>query len=125
MLNMATADDLNDDVDYGYLYEDVKEECSNYSEVEDLRIPQPVKKVNLKGLLQKADRLRPKMPVRLDEPAGVGRVYVKYVSPRVQLLLSVLVAWLVGRLLVGLLYSLAVLVHYHMISYINMPDLRV
>jgi splicing factor U2AF subunit len=81
MLNMAIANDLNDDVDYGYLYKEVKEECSNYIEVEDLRIPQPVKKVNLKGLLQKADRLRPKMPVRLDEPAGVGRVYVKYVSP--------------------------------------------
>ncbi|KAF8957475.1 hypothetical protein BDZ97DRAFT_1906809 [Flammula alnicola] len=44
MLNMVTTDDLVDDADYGDLYEDVKEECSNYGEVDDLRIPRPVKK---------------------------------------------------------------------------------
>jgi splicing factor U2AF subunit len=58
MLNMVTAEDLNDDVDYGDLYKDVREECSNYGEVEDfkLNIPRPVKKTNLNGLLQIADR---------------------------------------------------------------------
>jgi hypothetical protein len=58
MLNMVTADDLNDDVDYGDLYKDVREECSNYGEVENfkLKIPRPVKKTNLNGLLQIADR---------------------------------------------------------------------
>ena len=37
-------DDLSDDADYGDLFEDVKEECSKYGKVEDLRIPRPVKK---------------------------------------------------------------------------------
>ncbi|KDQ26791.1 hypothetical protein PLEOSDRAFT_1066084 [Pleurotus ostreatus PC15] len=60
MLNMVTSDDLIDDGEYGDLYEDVKEECSKFGPVEDLRIPRPIKRD------------------KADEAAGVGRVYVKY-----------------------------------------------
>lgn len=80
MLNMVTADDLVDDQEYEDLYEDVKEECSNFGPVEDLRIPRPVKKDKNKWgpgdgghTVQDA--------ARIDEAAGVGRVYVKYRDP--------------------------------------------
>jgi splicing factor U2AF subunit len=36
MLNMVTPEDLVDDEEYGEIYEDVKEECSNFGAVEDL-----------------------------------------------------------------------------------------
>lgn len=75
MLNMVTADDLVDDEEYGEIYEDVKEECANYGEVEDLRIPRPAKKDKAKwGETQ----LSAAEAARIDEAAGVGRVYVKY-----------------------------------------------
>ena len=44
MLNMVTPEDLVDDQEYGDIYKDVKEECSRYGAMEDLRIPQLVKK---------------------------------------------------------------------------------
>ena len=44
MLNMVTPKDLVDDQEYGNIYKDVKEECSQYSAVEHLHIPRPVKK---------------------------------------------------------------------------------
>ncbi|TFK51760.1 hypothetical protein OE88DRAFT_1712269 [Heliocybe sulcata] len=78
MLNMVTAEDLVDDQEYSDIYEDVKEECSRYGEVEDLRIPRPVKKDKSKwgeGGAQAALDYQ-----RQDEAAGVGRVYVKYLS---------------------------------------------
>lgn len=75
MLNMVTAEDLVDDNEYGDLYEDVKEECSTFGEVEDLRIPRPAKKDKAKwGETQ----LSAAEAQRMDEAAGVGRVYVKY-----------------------------------------------
>ncbi|KAF9485468.1 hypothetical protein BDN70DRAFT_795574 [Pholiota conissans] len=78
MLNMVTTEDLVDDADYGDLYEDVKEECSNYGTVEDLRIPRPVKKDKSKW---GETGITAQDAARLDEAAGVGRVYVKYESP--------------------------------------------
>ncbi|KAH9479575.1 Splicing factor U2AF 65 kDa subunit [Psilocybe cubensis] len=78
MLNMVTNDDLVDDSDYGDLYEDVKEECANYGEVEDLRIPRPVKKDKSKW---GESGITAQDAARLDEAAGVGRVYVKYAKP--------------------------------------------
>ena len=78
MLNMVTPDDLQDDDEYGDIYEDVKEECSKHGEVEDLRIPRPVKKDKSKwgeaGQQSQIDA------ARADEAAGVGRVYVKFVN---------------------------------------------
>jgi len=79
MLNMVTTDDLIDDEEYGDLYEDVKEECSKYGEVDDLRIPRPVKKD--KANKWSADGgMSAQDAQRIDEAAGVGRVYVKYRS---------------------------------------------
>lgn len=79
MLNMVTTEDLIDDTEYGDLYEDIKEECSNYGEVEDLRIPRPVKKDKSKW----GDAgISAQDAARQDEAAGVGRVYVKYTSPQ-------------------------------------------
>ncbi|PPQ88715.1 hypothetical protein CVT25_009479 [Psilocybe cyanescens] len=78
MLNMVTNEDLVDDADYGDLYEDVKEECSNYGDVEDLRIPRPVKKDKSKW---GETGITAQDAARLDEAAGVGRVYVKYSNP--------------------------------------------
>jgi splicing factor U2AF 65 kDa subunit len=78
MLNMVTPDDLLDDQEYSDLYEDVKEECSNFGPVEDLRIPRPIKKDKSKwgeGAHQSAQDA-----IRADEAAGVGRVYVKFVD---------------------------------------------
>ncbi|KAF8892089.1 hypothetical protein BD779DRAFT_1610269 [Infundibulicybe gibba] len=78
MLNMVTADDLTDDQEYGDLYEDVKEECSNFGTVEDLRIPRPVKKDKSKWAPGEGGQQAAQDAVRVDEAAGVGRVYVKY-----------------------------------------------
>jgi splicing factor U2AF subunit len=75
MLNMVTPDDLTDDGEYGDLYENIKEECSRFGPVEDLRIPRPVKK-DKSGHYQAVQDA-----VRQDEAAGVGRVYVKFVDP--------------------------------------------
>ncbi|KAG9223924.1 hypothetical protein CCMSSC00406_0004460 [Pleurotus cornucopiae] len=75
MLNMVTSDDLIDDGEYGDLYEDVKEECSKFGPVEDLRIPRPIKRDKSKW---GGEGLNPQDATRADEAAGVGRVYVKY-----------------------------------------------
>ncbi|KAJ4473829.1 hypothetical protein J3R30DRAFT_3296418, partial [Lentinula aciculospora] len=76
MLNMVTPDDLIDDEEYGDLFDDIKEECSNFGAVEDLRIPRPVKKDKSKWT--PGEGLDPQAAARVDEAAGVGRVYVKY-----------------------------------------------
>ncbi|KAJ3992759.1 hypothetical protein F5050DRAFT_1786711 [Lentinula boryana] len=78
MLNMVTPEDLIDDEEYGDLFEDIKEECSNFGAVEDLRIPRPVKKDKSKWT--PGEGLDPQAVARIDEAAGVGRVYVKYVE---------------------------------------------
>ncbi|KIK60395.1 hypothetical protein GYMLUDRAFT_606046 [Collybiopsis luxurians FD-317 M1] len=78
MLNMVTPEDLVDDEEYGEIFEDVKEECSKYGPVEDLRIPRPVKKDKSKWT--PGEGLDPQAAARIDEAAGVGRVYVKYVD---------------------------------------------
>ncbi|KAG6845502.1 hypothetical protein H0H87_008399 [Tephrocybe sp. NHM501043] len=81
MLNMVTPDDLIDDQEYGDLYEDVKEECATFGEVEDLRIPRPVKKDKSKWAPGEGGQMAAQDAIRLDEAAGVGRVYVKYAQP--------------------------------------------
>ncbi|OAX43940.1 hypothetical protein K503DRAFT_611116 [Rhizopogon vinicolor AM-OR11-026] len=80
MLNMVTPDDLTNDDEYGDLYEDVKEECSKYGAVEDLRIPRPVKKDKSKWAPGEPGHQTAIEAQRADEAAGVGRVYVKYVD---------------------------------------------
>lgn len=78
MLNMVTSEDLIDDQEYGDIYEDVKDECSKYGEVEDLRIPRPMKRDKSKW--GDAGHQAAQEALRADEAAGVGRVYVKYVD---------------------------------------------
>ncbi|GJE91015.1 splicing factor U2AF subunit [Phanerochaete sordida] len=75
MLNMVVPEDLSDDQEYADIYEDVKEECEKYGPVEDLRIPRPVKKDKAKWGEAGLDPLAAQ---RVDEAAGVGRVYVKF-----------------------------------------------
>ncbi|EEB87667.1 hypothetical protein MPER_14917, partial [Moniliophthora perniciosa FA553] len=81
MLNMVTPDDLVNDDEYGDLYEDVKEECSSFGKLEDLRIPRPIKKD--KKWAPGELGMDPQAAARADEAAGVGRVYVKYADGRV------------------------------------------
>lgn len=78
MLNMVTPDDLVDDQEYADIYEDVKEECSNFGAVEDLRIPRPVKKDKSKWAPGEGGQQAAIDALRVDEAAGVGRVYVKF-----------------------------------------------
>ena len=80
MLNMVTADDLVDDQEYGDIYEDVKEECFKHGPVEDLRIPRPLKKDKSKWAPGEIGQQSSIDAQRADEAAGVGRVYVKFVS---------------------------------------------
>lgn len=75
MLNMVTPEDLVDDVEYSELYEDIKTECSNYGNLEDLRIPRPVKK---EKKWAPGEQHSTADAQRIDEASGVGRVYVKY-----------------------------------------------
>lgn len=81
MLNMVTTDDLTDDQEYQDLYDDIKEECAGFGEVEDLRIPRPVKKDRSRWGPGEAGGQSALDAVRADEAAGVGRVYVKYRDP--------------------------------------------
>ncbi|KIM56285.1 hypothetical protein SCLCIDRAFT_1220435 [Scleroderma citrinum Foug A] len=82
MLNMVTPEALVDDQEYGDTYEDVKEECSRYGTVEDLRIPRPVKKDKTKFAAGDAGFQSALDAQRTDEAAGVGRVYVKFIDAR-------------------------------------------
>ena len=75
MLNMVVPEDLSDDQEYADIYDDIREECGRYGEVEDLRIPRPIKKDKAKWGESGID---PIAAQRADEAAGVGRVYVKY-----------------------------------------------
>ena len=80
MLNMVTPEDLVDDQEYGDIYEDVKEECSRYGAIEDLRIPWPVKKDKTKFMAGETAFQSALDAQHTDEAAGVGRVYVKFID---------------------------------------------
>jgi splicing factor U2AF 65 kDa subunit len=80
MLNMVTPEDLTDDDEYADLYEDIKEECSSFGPVEDIRIPRPVKKDKSKWAPGESGQRAAQDAARQDEAAGVGRVYVRYLD---------------------------------------------
>ena len=80
MLNMVTPEDLIDDQEYGDIYEDVKEECSRYGAIEDLRIPRPVKKDKTKFTAGETAFQSALDTQRADEAAGVRQVYVKFID---------------------------------------------
>jgi len=60
LLNMVTPDELMDKDDYEEICEDVREECSKYGTIVDLKVPRPVG-----GSRQSA---------------GVGKIFVKFDS---------------------------------------------
>ncbi|KAI5305744.1 hypothetical protein KEM56_003445 [Ascosphaera pollenicola] len=60
LLNMVTPEELMDNDDYAEILEDVQDECSKYGAVLDIKIPRPTS--NLK------------------QPAGVGKILVKFES---------------------------------------------
>lgn len=76
MLNMVTPEDLIDDSEYADLLEDIREEVANYGEVDDVRIPRPVRRD--RGRWSAGEGASAQDAQRADEAAGVGRVYVKY-----------------------------------------------
>lgn len=78
MLNMVVPEDLMDDGEYADLCDDIKDECSSYGAVLDLRVPRPVKREPTKWGDKGIDAMT---ATRMDEASGVGRVYVKYASP--------------------------------------------
>ena len=80
MLNMVTTDDLYDEMEYGEIQDDVRDECTRYGEVEDLRIPRPAKRDKSKWGSSEPGALSAAEAAKVDEAAGVGRVYVKYKS---------------------------------------------
>lgn len=81
MLNMVTPDDLVDDQEYSEIFDDVKEECEGFGPVEDLRIPRPVKKDKSRWAPGESGQQSAMDAQRMDEAAGVGRVYVKFYDP--------------------------------------------
>lgn len=60
LLNMVTEDELHDNDDYEEICEDVREECSKFGNVLELKVPRPIG-----GSRQSA---------------GVGKIYVKFES---------------------------------------------
>ncbi|PWN21356.1 hypothetical protein BCV69DRAFT_282089 [Microstroma glucosiphilum] len=87
MLNMVTTDELVDDVEYGEIVEDIREECAKYGHVADVRIPRPV--AQSKGSSAQAWRRTQDSSAGSEsnnadgqprEREGVGRVYVRFVE---------------------------------------------
>ncbi|KAJ2556363.1 hypothetical protein EV175_002062 [Coemansia sp. RSA 1933] len=62
LLNMVTESELEDDEEYADIVDDVRDECSNYGAVVDLRIP------------------RNEGASEVKEP-GVGKIFVQYATP--------------------------------------------
>jgi splicing factor U2AF 65 kDa subunit len=84
MLNMVTPEDLVEDGEYGEILEDIRDECSKYGDILDVRVPRPTKRDRAKwgGAGGTGGQLTAAEAQRADEAAGVGRVYVKYVDSR-------------------------------------------
>lgn len=81
MLNMVTPQELVDDVEYGEIVEDIREECAKYGHVADVRIPRPVaqsKGSSAQAWKQTADAEAKTESGEQKEREGVGRVYVRF-----------------------------------------------
>ena len=93
--------------EYGDLYEDVKEESFQYGVVEDLHIPQPVKKDKTEFVFGDM-AFRSALDAQCaDEFAGVGRVYIKFVNAQdAQSALKVLIGWsFAGRSIIAMVLN--------------------
>ncbi|KAG8887557.1 hypothetical protein FRB98_009463 [Tulasnella sp. 332] len=75
MLNMVTPEDLVDDAEYNEILDDIRAECANFGQVEDIKIPRPPKKEKT-GWQPGGAKDKNEM-----QAEGVGRVYVKYHQP--------------------------------------------
>ena len=94
MLNMATPKDLINNQEYGDIYNDVKEECSPYGAIEDLCIPQMVKRDKTKFVVGDAGFQSTLDALHADEAAHVGWVYVKFIDAQdTQAGLKALAGW--------------------------------
>ncbi|KAK4683544.1 splicing factor U2AF 65 kDa subunit, partial [Tremellales sp. Uapishka_1] len=77
LLNMVTQEELYSDEDYKDILEDINEECGKYGEIESVRVPRPVPKSKKWETSDSAVATAEKNR-KVDEEAGVGRVYVLY-----------------------------------------------
>ena len=80
MLNMVTPKDLVDNQEYGNIYKDVKEECFQYSAMEDLHISWLVKKDKTKFVAGDAGFQSALDAQHADKATGVGWVYVMFID---------------------------------------------
>jgi splicing factor U2AF subunit len=78
MLNMVVPEDLVDDAVYAEILDDIRDECSSFGQIEDVRVPRPVKKDKSKWGAGDPSALSAADAAKADEAAGVGRVYVKF-----------------------------------------------
>ncbi|WFD00498.1 hypothetical protein MYAM1_003247 [Malassezia yamatoensis] len=81
MLNMVTPEELENDQEYQDILEDVREECTRYGTITDLRIPRPF--ATLQSEASRSWKARtesnPDAPLG-KERTGVGRVYVQFAT---------------------------------------------
>jgi splicing factor U2AF subunit len=81
MLNMVTPDELLDDVEYGEILEDIRDELAKFGTLLDVRIPRPQgqsKGAAAQTWKQTVDGEVPTAEGEKKEREGVGRVYVKF-----------------------------------------------
>ena len=81
MLNMVTPEELEDDQEYQDILEDVREECTKYGTITDIRIPRPAATLQSdasRSWQRRADN-NPDAPLG-KERVGVGRVYVQFAT---------------------------------------------
>ncbi|EPQ27165.1 uncharacterized protein PFL1_05446 [Pseudozyma flocculosa PF-1] len=79
MLNMVTPEELQSDDEYADIVEDIRDECTKYGNVTDVRIPRPAKKSKGAAAQTWKRTQEPSEDKKADEEReGVGRVYVRY-----------------------------------------------
>ncbi len=74
MLNMVVPEDSVDDDEYAEILDDIRDECSSFGRIEDVRVPRPVKKDKSKWSAADA--------AKADEAASVGRVRPTQIANR-------------------------------------------
>lgn len=81
MLNMVTPEELQDDEEYADIVEDIRDECTKYGAVTDVRVPRPAKESKGAAAHQwkrTQDEGAAGGQDKAGEREGVGRVYVRY-----------------------------------------------
>ncbi|TKY88008.1 hypothetical protein EX895_003104 [Sporisorium graminicola] len=81
MLNMVTPEELQDDEEYADIVEDIRDECTKYGPVTDVRVPRPAKESKGAAAHQwkrSQDESNADGEKAEAEREGVGRVYVRY-----------------------------------------------